>query len=95
MQIDSPAYYRNHCPADNLLGSCPTLSSPEAVVDHLLADHDPRVIATLLVRETYMNGRIADVLDVLGATVEKEADALIADPLSGNTILEIQFGDEG
>lgn len=94
MAYDSPGYHSTACPADTL-GFCTRLPNPEAVIDHLLADHDPRVIATVLVRERYVNGRIADILEGLGVAIEKEIDALVPDPLSGDTVLEIQFGEEG
>lgn len=93
MPYDSPAHHSTACPADGL-GFCPRLPSPEAVIDHLLADHDARVIATLLVRQAYTNGRIADILDDLGVAMEKEIDALVPDPLAHDTVIQIQFGEE-
>lgn len=94
MPYDSAAYHATACPADTL-GFCTRLPTPEAVIDHLLADHDARMIATLLLRERYVNGRVADILDGLGIAIEKEIDALVPDPLADDTVMEIQFGEEG
>lgn len=93
MQFDSPDYYATTCPADDY-GSCPRQPTAQAVVDHLLAEHDPRLIATLLVREAYTNRRMTTVIDGLDMAVEREINALIPDPLSDDTPMEIVLGTQ-
>lgn len=85
--------YATVCPADQY-GSCPRQPSPQAVVDHLLAEHEPRLVATLLVRETYTNRRMTTVIDSLDTAIEREINALIPDPLSDDTPMEIVLGSE-
>jgi hypothetical protein len=97
MQIENSYCSTRSCPAEGV-GLCSPFPDPQAVVDHLLADHDPRLIATLLVRETYISGRMTEVLEGLSIAVEREINALIPDPLSDDTPMEIvignQFGDQ-
>lgn len=81
------------CPVERF-GSCPGFATAEAVVDHVVAEHDSRLVATLLVRESYTNRRMTTVLDGLDMAIEKEIDALIPDPLIDNTVIEIQLGNE-
>jgi hypothetical protein len=93
MRFDDPAYYSTQCPVD-LLG-CDRLDTPEAVIDHLLAEHDPRVIATILVRETYVNRRLWGILEHLPDSVEREIDGMIPDPMGSDDIIEIRPASSG
>lgn len=89
MPLDGPEYYSTLCPVD-LLG-CDRLESPQAVIEHLVTAHHPRVVAIVLVRETYINRRVASILDDVPASVEREIDAMIPDPLGENDIIEIEL----
>lgn len=92
MRSDNPEYYSTLCPVDVL--GCPRAATPEAVIDHLVADHDARLVATVLVREAYMYQRLSSVLDTLGAAIEREIDALIPDPLASDDFIEVEFRNE-
>lgn len=80
------------CPVDIL--SCARFDTPEAAIDHVLAEHEPRLIATVLLREATANRFLSYALDNLSADVEREVDAIIPDPLHSETFIEIEFQQE-
>lgn len=80
------------CPVD-ILG-CERFDTPEAAIDHVLAEHEPRLIATILLREATANRFLSYAMDNLSADVEREVDAIIPDPLQEESFIEIQFSDE-
>lgn len=81
------------CPVD-ILG-CERFPTPEAAIDHVLAEHEPRLIATVLLREATANRYLTYAMDNLSADVEREVDAIIPDPLNHESFIEIQFQGEG
>lgn len=90
MDSDRPRYYGTLCPVD-ILG-CDSFDAPEAVIDHVVAEHDPRIVATVLVRETYINRRLWDLMEGMPHAIEREIDAMVPDPIADDQV-EVDFGD--
>jgi hypothetical protein len=84
MDFDAPEYYSTLCPVDLL--DCDRLATPQDVIDHVVAEHDPRIVATVLVREAYINRRLCRVLEGVPASIEHEIDMMVPDPIGADII---------
>lgn len=89
---DEPTAYDTWCPIDPAV--CDPSSNAQEVLAHLLTEHEPQEIATVLIRNTYVLQHVCNAVNAIEGIelrAEREIDARMPHPSAEEAFTEVEF----